>query len=235
MANDTVFIVDDDPSMQRVLGSLLSARGYAVEQHTRGEEFLDHYRRREPTGCLLLDLCMPDVHGLELQSQLQAMGWVLPVIILTAAGTIESAVTATKNGAYGFLEKPVEPDDLLDQIRGATELGGRLRAERDERTASQDRIARLSPREREVLDLVVGGMSSKETARHLCLSVKTVQVHREHIMRKLHVEGVANLVRLAILAGQGGRSPLTQPSIGENGPALTRPADHQAGSCDEAG
>jgi two-component system, LuxR family, response regulator FixJ len=161
--------------------------------------FLDAYDAAQP-GCLVLDMMMPGMNGLELQRELLDRGIEIPVIVLTGYGDVPTAVRALKNGAVEFLEKPFNDDVLLEQIRLALMLDGRRRRERDVLDLVHERIARLTPREYEILALVVDGLSSKEIAGRLTVSFKTVEAHRAKIMRKMEAESVAQLVRIVVSA-----------------------------------
>jgi two-component system, LuxR family, response regulator FixJ len=193
----TVFIVDDEPAVRKSLQWLIETLSVPVRTFASAASFLETYRSCE-SGCLILDLRMPGMGGLDLQQELIHRGFHLPVIVLTGYGDIPSAIRAMKNGAVEFLEKPVEDEHLLDLVRRALELDSRNRRERSEHEAAAERIERLTPREREVLDFVVEGLSSKAIADRLQVSIKTIEAHRAHIMQKMGTESVAELVRIVV-------------------------------------
>jgi len=192
----TVFIVDDDASVRDALARLIAAAGYAVESYERAEQFLEDYRRERP-GCLLLDLQMPGMNGLELQATLAQRELRLPVIFLTAHGDVPTTVRALKGGAFDFLEKPAEGWALLACVHKALQLDAELRQKAADREALRARCATLTAREREVVPLAVAGRSSKDIARVLGISHRTVELHRARIMHKL---GANTLVELAAMA-----------------------------------
>jgi FixJ family two-component response regulator len=193
----TVYIVDDDQATRKSLRWLVETLGVPVKTFHCAVSFIDAYDPREP-GCLILDVMMPGMSGLELQSELRERGIEIPVIVLTGYGDVPSAVRALKNGAVEFLEKPFNDDVLLDQIRKALALDSRRRSERGTHESVRERIARLTPRESEILELVVEGLSSKEIAARLQVSFKTVEAHRAKIMKKMEAESVAQLVRVVV-------------------------------------
>lgn len=197
--SQTVFIVDDNDAMRDSLTQLLESVGLRVESHASGEAFLAHCQMDEP-GCLILDMAMPGLSGLEVQAELVRRGLDLPILFLTGHGDIPMAVKALKAGATDFLEKPIQGNDLLRRVQHALALDAERRQARAAAQDLQARLDRLSPREQEVMSLVVGGLSSKEIARNLGLSHRTVDVHRTHIMQKM---GAANLAELVKLAAQG--------------------------------
>jgi two-component system response regulator FixJ len=170
--------------------------GYAVESHRSPVELLQN----PPTqGCLLLDLCMPGLDGLEVQVQLNARGSRLPIIIMSGIGSVASAVRAMKLGAIDYLEKPFSEDALIDAIEIAFRLGGRPMAAK-EAVAACEQVAALSTREREVLDLLVAGHPHKVIAADLGISVRTVEVHRKRMLGRLGVRTAAEAIRLAVIA-----------------------------------
>ena len=198
-AQPTVYIVDDDRSMCESMCWLVETLGVPVKAFRSAASFLEAYDARIP-GCLVVDVVMPAMSGLELQEQLGRSGVEIPVIIVTALRDVRTAVRAMKNGAVEFLEKPFDDQVLLEQIRRALALDVRLREERREFDVVRKRMTRLTPREREVLELVVNGLPNKRVASHLSMSVKTVEVHRAKIMTKMEVTNVAQLVRQVVSA-----------------------------------
>lgn len=194
-----VFVVDDDPAMRESLRWLIESIGLTVRTHATAREFLDRY---DPAsiGCLVLDVRMPGLSGLDLQDELAKRGTILPIIMITGYAEVPMAVRAMKAGAIDFIEKPFSDQDLLDRVRFAIDLSQQVRAAEDERAEIFSRVARLTPREREVCDRVIAGMSNKVIAKDLGLSTKTVEVHRARLMEKLQASTLADLVRLTLLA-----------------------------------
>jgi two-component system response regulator TtrR len=197
----TVFVVDDDEGMRKGLRFLLESAGYRVETLDSAQAFLDRYRP-SMRGCVLLDVRMPGMSGLELQERLRAEDIAIPVIIVTAHANVPMAVDAMQNGALDFIEKPFEGSALLSRVRRALAHDARHRVRDGERKACSERLESLTPREREVLDLVVEGMLNKQIAAELGISMKTVEHHRARAMQKMQVESLAHLVRTMMsLAG----------------------------------
>ena len=196
----TVYLVDDDVSVLRGLGRLLAAAGMKVAAFDSPREFLG---RLDPAaaGCLVLDVAMPGLNGLELQQALAAKGSVLPIVFLTGRGDIPISVEAMKRGAADFLTKPVDDEELLAAIRNAFEKNRASRTAREERAQIEERLARLTAREREVLERVVTGRLNKQIAAELGTVEKTIKVHRAHVMQKMGVRTLAELVRLSGRAG----------------------------------
>ncbi len=195
MTSSTVFIVDDDAAVRDSLAMLLELKGFHTRTYATAEEFLERYRP-EWAGCLVLDLRMTGMNGLELQAELLRRGVALPVIIATAHGDIQTARTAFKSGAVDFIEKPIDDDALTAAISAALDRDSRGRRASASRTLVADRLARLTPREREVLDLVVEGKHNREIATALTISARTVEVYKARLMEKLQVRRIAELVRL---------------------------------------
>lgn len=198
----TVFVVDDDPSVLKSLGRLLRSARLEVATFGSPREFLERHDPRTP-GCLVLDVAMPGLNGLELQEALMKRGSTIPIVFLTGHGDIPMSVQAMKRGALDFLTKPVHDEELLQAIRSALDrdqIARQARAELDDILA---RLATLTPREREVLDHVVTGQLNKQIAADLGTVEKTIKVHRARVMEKLKVQSVAELVRLAERAGIG--------------------------------
>jgi len=191
----TIFVVDDYAPVRRAVSRLLHAAGFAVVAFGSPQEFLAQYDPHTP-GCLVLDLDMPAVNGLELQRILATKGSVLPIIFLSGHGNIPKSVQAMKHGASDFLTKPVNDEDLLAAIRVAIEKDRALRREQAELSEIRARLATLTPREREVLEYVVAGKLNKQIAGGLGTVEQTVKVHRARVMQKMRVQSVAELVRL---------------------------------------
>lgn len=191
----TVFIVDDDEAVRRSLRRLIASAGMAVEDYATAEEYADRCDPSRP-GCLVLDVRMPGMSGLELQKMLQQKGIRIPVIIISGHGDVPKAVQAMKGGAVDFIEKPFKGDVLLDRIHQAIELDGQLRRRQARRAEVQSRLTLLTPREREIMELLATGTPVKQVAYQLGLSRKTVDVHRSHIMMKLQIDSLIDLVRM---------------------------------------
>jgi two-component system, LuxR family, response regulator FixJ len=198
MPDKTVFVVDDDTAVRKGLAFSLRAAGYMVEAFPSALAFLeDHDPARG--GCLLLDVQMPGMTGVELQQQLNVRGWRIPVIFITGHGTVSLAVAAIKAGAFDFIEKPLREEALLECIDRALNWNDAVHEERLERAQLQARAALLTEREREVLDLVAAGEPNKLIARHLGISFRTVELHRAHIIEKLQAHSLSDLIRMAII------------------------------------
>jgi FixJ family two-component response regulator len=193
----TVFIVEDDPSVRDALGLLLGLKGYSVAMFGDAESFLVA-RKADWRGCALIDIRMPGMDGLALQRQLQESGCNLPVIIMTAHGDVESARDAFRSQAVDFLEKPIEQTRLYAAIE---EAFTRQAATQETEVVQSDfsrLLATLTPRENEVMELVVAGRHNREIAELLGISARTVEVHKARMMAKLQVAGVPDLVRMSL-------------------------------------
>ena len=200
----TIFIVDDYAPVRKAISRLLRASGFSVAAFASAEEFLAQYDPQEP-GCVVLDLAMPAVSGLQLQGILAEKGSLLPIIFLTAHGDIPKSVQAMKHGAIDFLTKPVNDEDLLAAVRVAIEKDRAIRREQAELSEIRARLATLTAREREVLEYVVAGKLNKEIAGDLGTVEQTIKIHRAHLMQKMRVRSVAELVRLTQRCGITGR------------------------------
>jgi FixJ family two-component response regulator len=198
--NATIFVVDDDESMRTALSRLLRSAGYQCEAFESAQAFLQR-ERHSGVGCLVLDLRMPHVTGLELQERLARLGYHLPIIFLTGHGDIPHTVQAVKHGAVNFLTKPVDEEVLLASIEEALVRGRQLLAAAKEQTAILQRTDTLSAREFEVMQGVIAGALNKQIAAHLGIAEKTVKIHRGQVMEKMKVNSVAELVRLCESAG----------------------------------
>lgn len=192
----TIFVVDDDPAVLKSLGRLLRSAGLRVETCNSPQDFLARHNPALP-GCLVLDVAMPGLNGLEVQQALAAIGDERPIVFLTGHGDIPTSVEAMKRGAVDFLTKPVNAVDLLRAIHSAIVKDSVRRLERDEVEEFKQRLATLTPREREVLPYVISGRLNKQIAGELGTAEKTIKVHRARVMEKMKVQSVAELVRLA--------------------------------------
>jgi FixJ family two-component response regulator len=201
----TVFAVDDDPAVRKSLSRLLRSAGLAVAAFSSPREFLGRHDPKAP-GCLVLDVAMPELNGLELQQALAARGHERPIVFLTGHGDIPMSVQAMKSGAVDFLTKPVNDEDLLKAVHAAIEKDRLTRQAKAELAEIQQRLATLTPREREVMEHVIAGQLNKQTAADLGTVEKTIKVHRARVMHKMKVHSVAELVHLAERAGIGGGS-----------------------------
>lgn len=198
----TIHLVDDDEAIRRSIGFMLKTSGFDVTAYPSGVEFLAAAGSAIP-GCVLLDIRMPDIDGLEVQQRLHDRGISLPVIVLTGHGDVTLAVRAIKAGAVDFLEKPFEKMALLAAIEDAfhrLEDAGRVQVDAGEAAV---RLAALTPREREVLEGLVRGQPNKITAYELGISTRTVEVHRANLMQKLKVRSLSDVLRLSFAAGLG--------------------------------
>jgi two-component system response regulator FixJ len=191
----TIYIVDDDDGMRRALSVLMSTVGYNATTFERPAEFLQKLDPNQP-GCLVLDVRMPEMSGLEVQQQLNRSGSMLPVILITGHGDIPMAVQAMKDGAFDFLQKPFRDQDLLDRINGALKQDAENRETVERHADLKRRSESLTPREREVMALVVDGRANKVIAIDLGLSERTVEIHRANVMEKMQARSVAHLVKM---------------------------------------
>ncbi len=200
---ETVFVVDDDQAMRSSLQWLIESMGMQVETYDSAQAFLDAYYPGR-AGCLLLDVRMPGMSGLELQAYLAKREHRIPVIIITGHGDVSMAVKAMKNGAVDFIEKPFDDEALIVSIRNALQHDEKQRAMRAQRADIAARLAELTPREHEVMTMVTDGRSNKEIATALGVSAKTVEVHRARVMDKMRADSLAELVRMVMIAGGQG-------------------------------
>lgn len=190
-----VYVVDDDPSIRQAMSSVIRSIGLRVETFGAAKEFLAHERADAP-ACLVLDVHLPDGSGLEVPRELEAMDAPIPIIFITGQGTIPMSVRAMKSGALEFLTKPVRDEDLVGAIQVALERDRATKKDRKELEDIRRRIETLTPRERDVLTLVVTGKMNKHIAAELGTAEQTIKQHRGRVMQKLEVDSVAELVRL---------------------------------------
>ena len=198
-ANPVVFVIDDDEAVRSSLEWLINSVDIDVRTFASADEFLSAYERGHP-GCLIVDVRMPGMSGLELQRQLAERSISLPVIIITGHGDVEMAVRAMKAGAFDFVQKPFNDQVLLDLIQSALEKNARASQHIAERLRVAEQLGQLTDRERQVLDGIVGGDSNKEIATRLGLSEKTIEFHRSKVMRKMEARSLADLTRKVVLA-----------------------------------
>jgi FixJ family two-component response regulator len=198
--NPTIFVIDDDASMRRALSFLLESAGYKVETHSSAEEFLrrEHY---DGVGCIILDVRMPGLSGMDLQEKLIRYDYRMPIIFLTGHGELSMGVQAMKKGAIDFLTKPCDDEQLLGAVQSAIAKDMQARGNYKKKQEIRRRIELLTPRENEILRYVIGGMLNKQIAAKLGIAEPTVKIHRGRIMVKLCAESVADLIHLAGKAG----------------------------------
>jgi FixJ family two-component response regulator len=193
-----VYLVDDDPSVLKAVTRLLQVEGFTAKPYSSPQAFLDDFDPNVP-GCIVMDLSMPEINGLDLQNHLAIYGHARPIVFITGHGDIPSSVKAMKAGAIDFLTKPFSPHDLLGAVRRAIERDEQVRLSRNERVQVETRLASLTSRERQVFDRVVKGRLNKQIAGELGIVEKTVKVHRGRVMKKMKAESLAALVQLANL------------------------------------
>ncbi len=195
----TIFCIDDDAALCESVQFLLESVHLRVETFLSAQDFLKNYDVARP-GCLLLDVRMPDTNGLELQEQLRKRNITLPIIFITGHGDVPMATKAMKAGAFEFLTKPFHDQTLLDSIQQAIEIDAERRKVLQQRIHIAKRIAKLTPREREVMGCVIKGNLNKETAAELDISPKTVELHRAQVMKKMRANSLAELVGMVLAA-----------------------------------
>jgi len=195
--NPVVMVVDDDAGVRNAMRSLLKSVGLVAALYASAQEFLAAYDPAQP-GCLVLDIRMPGMSGMELQQQLNLRGAVLPVIFMSGHGDIPMAVEAMQHGAFDFLQKPFRDQDLLDRIQKAIAKDGERREALGERERIKVHLESLTDREREVMDLMTQGKQNKAIAQDLGVSPRTIEIHRARVMEKMNAQSVAELVRMVL-------------------------------------
>jgi FixJ family two-component response regulator len=193
----TVFVVDDDSGVRSSIRVLLKSIGIAATAMSSAREFLDSFDPEQP-GCLVLDIRMPGMSGMELQQQLNLKGAIIPVIFITGHGDVPMAVEAMQHGAFDFLQKPFRDQDLIDRIQKALARDRETRQALRKHSQIRERLESLTPREKDVLRLLVQGQQNKVMAGELGLSQRTVEIHRAHVMEKMGAQSVAQLVRMVL-------------------------------------
>lgn len=196
----TVYVVDDDKLARESLEWLIDSVGLPVKTFASGQAFLD-FSNKDLTGCLVLDVRMPDISGMDLHVKLKHLGCTLPVIIMTGHADVDMAVRAMKAGAYDFIEKPYNDSLMLERIQSAIAFDQDNRKEQERVNSVKERLATLTPREKEVLNYVLKSTANKIIAAELGISIKTVELHRSNLMTKMQASSVTELVRLALIAG----------------------------------
>ena len=195
----TVFLVDDDDAVRDAVSMLLDSAGLQVRCFDSAQRFLDEYDATP--GCLVLDVSMPGMTGLELQEELNKSGIRIPIIFITGHGDVPMSVRAIKQGAVDFVEKPADDDELLEKIRKAIKLDREIRGEDAQRSEVVDRFNRLTPREQQVMAEVAAGNSNKEIAINLDISHRTIEIHRARVMEKMGADSLPDLIRMALVCG----------------------------------
>lgn len=198
--DSVVYVVDDDKLARESLEWLIESVGLPVKVYDSGQKFLDDYHKGQG-GCLVLDVRMPDINGMDLYAKLKQSGCTLPVIIMTGHADVTMAVRAMKAGVYDFIEKPYNDSLMLERIQSAIAFDLDNRKAQERIDSVQSRLATLTPREREILKFVLKSTANKAIAAKLNISIKTVELHRSNLMAKMQASSVTELVRLALIAG----------------------------------
>ena len=197
----TVFVVDDDAAVRDSLSTLLESVGKKVEAFSCAQDFLNQFRP-EDSGCLVLDIRMPGISGMELQDRLNQLGNSLPIIFITGHGDIPIAVSAMRKGAFDFIQKPFSNDEFISRIDDALELNEKQHIQQLNHQTIEQRFGSLTEREREVLGFITEGKSNKFIAYELGVSQRTVEAHRAHIMEKMQTKSLAHLMRMVLSRGE---------------------------------
>jgi FixJ family two-component response regulator len=201
-----VYLVEDDEAVRESLQLVLESVGRSVQPYSSAAQFLEHWNP-EMAGCLVLDIRMPGMNGMELQRKLNELNCMLPIIFVTGHGDVPMAVEAMQQGAVDFVQKPYREQELLDKIDNALALDAQNRESLQQRQEILARIESLTPRERDVMDLMIVGKANKVIAIDLDISQRTVEIHRARVMEKLHANSLAHLVRMALAANPDWTSP----------------------------
>jgi FixJ family two-component response regulator len=200
MSDPVVYIIDDDRSVRQAISLFLSSAGYTVLSFSSSEEFLEQDFSEE-TGCIILDVNLEGKTGLELQDDLIGLNYNLPIIFITGRGNVRMSVATMKKGAVNFLEKPLNDEELLKSVADAVQLSRKLLSEKSEAKKASELLSRLTPRETEILSLLVTGMLNKQIGSDLNIAEQTVKLHRHSIFEKLGVKSLPGLVRITETAG----------------------------------
>lgn len=201
-AKPTVFIVDDDDAVRQALRMLMRSVELPVEAFPSAQDFLETYEPNQP-GCLLLDVRMPRMSGIELQERLRQLDSALPIIFMTGHGDVPMAVQAMQSGAFDFLEKPFRDQDMIDRVHLALDQDREQREHTRRRREIVARLESLTNREREIMERIVAGEANKVIAANLQMSQRTVEIHRGRVMEKMNAESLAHLVRMAVEVDRG--------------------------------
>ena len=196
----TIFVIDDDPLVRKILSSLISTAGMSVEVYGSAREFLDS-KRHDVHGCILLDVEMPEMSGLDLQEELAKMDCSMPIIFISGQADVPMAAKAMKKGAVDFLTKPIDKDHLISSINESLKKDWANRKTLDDQAKIRKQLATLTPRQYEIMTFVISGKLNKQIAYELDIVEDTVKVHRHRMMRKMNCTSVAELVRLTETAG----------------------------------
>ena len=202
----SVYIVDDDEAVRHSVRFLIRSVGLPAQVYASAQEFLAAYDRRDP-GCLLLDVRMPGMSGLDLQQELNRRGATIPVVFITGHGDVPMAVEAMQQGAFDFLQKPFRDQDLLDRVQRALARDAESRARLAARAEIRARLATLTPRETEVMQLITRGKANKVVGAELGVSQRTVEIHRAHVMEKMRANSLAELVRMVLDSADSTQNP----------------------------
>ena len=200
MGEPVVYIIDDDRSVRQAISLFLSSAGYNVISFSSSEEFLEQEPAEDP-GCIILDVNLGGITGLELQDELIGLDYNLPVIFITGRGNVRMSVATMKKGAVNFLEKPFNDEELLKSVDDAVQLSRKLLSEKSEAKRASELLSRLTPRETEILSLLVTGMLNKQIGSDLNIAEQTVKLHRHSIFEKLGVKSLPGLVHITHIAG----------------------------------
>ncbi len=206
----TIHVVDDEPSICRLFERICAQMGLRVQTYSGAEAFLENYDPETP-GCLILDVQLPQMSGLELLERISELQWRIPIVIISGKAEVSTAVRAFKLGTIDFLEKPFTKDEIAAVVTNAVQIDLQQRRENAQLSEIARRVNKLTPRERQVMDLVVEGKSNRVIADELGVSPKTIEVHRANVMQKMEAGSLAGLVRMVIANRQGSAEPVRPP------------------------